>query len=88
MARRVVARERQKTLSAHVGDWGQSGLSLSFVAYDPIRTFDIGLSYQCNFFPYGQANSLSIAAQKMATYRSLRFLNWQPWCRRSAQFLY
>jgi hypothetical protein len=34
---------------------------------------------------YGQAEACPRAAQKSATYRSLRFLQWQRWCRRQAQ---
>jgi hypothetical protein len=34
---------------------------------------------------YWQAAACPRAAQKSATYRRLRFLQWQPWCRRQAQ---
>jgi hypothetical protein len=36
-------------------------------------------------FEYGRAAACPRAAQKSAMYRSLRFLQWQPWCRRQAQ---
>ena len=34
---------------------------------------------------YRQAAACPRAAQKTQTYRSLRFIQWQPWCRRQAQ---
>jgi hypothetical protein len=33
----------------------------------------------------GKQRACPRAAQKTQTYRSLRFLQWQPWCRRQAQ---
>jgi hypothetical protein len=49
--------------------------------------FEQALCFTSETPHYGirQAAACPRAAQKTQTYRSLRFLQWQPWCRRQAQ---
>jgi hypothetical protein len=90
---RQVGAQRVSTLPAPcVALIGRSSTHMRTIA--PISEISSALNVStshCALHPrphiirHRQAAACPRAAQKTQTYRSLRFLQWQPWCRRQAQ---
>jgi hypothetical protein len=79
--RRRRRRRDKRTASRRGGERGCSSL-ISRIA----RFLELPLCFTVHpaISRHGQAAACPRAVQKSATYRSLRLLQWQPWCRRQA----